>query len=196
MKVTEQFEKDAEGDIVRSIVRQWQVSVTSLGDPYYSGRCFVDPDARILAWLRVFRRSDPKADLVIDIRNLAEGMPFVWASGKPLILVVACPDGLRYAIWQPGMSDFHRYRPDPKKGQTLYDIYWDAVIPAAELKPLGRTLPEVLAESLSVRTIPVAAGAGKTPKKPSSAVPVGRARRKATQKSCRWPNIIQDRRNS
>jgi hypothetical protein len=28
-----------------------------------------------------------------------------WASGKPLAIVVAYPDGLRFVIWRPGTAD-------------------------------------------------------------------------------------------
>jgi hypothetical protein len=149
-----------------------------------------------LAWLQVFRRSDPKADLVIDIRTLTQVIPFVWASGKPLILVAAFPDGLRYVIWQAGMADFRRYRADPEKGQTLYDTYWDAVIPAAELIPLGRRLPEPLVEGLSVRKIPAPAKAGKAPKMPVSVLPGVQTQRRRKQKPPQWRNILQDTRTS
>jgi hypothetical protein len=193
MKKTERFDHSAEQTIIRRIEQQWKVRVAELGDPYDCGLCFIDSDERILAWLRVVRRKNPNADLVVDVRTLTEVIPFVWASRKPLVFVVDFPGGLRYAIWKPGMADFCRYRPDPEKGQTLYDTYWDAVIPAAELKPLGLTFPEALTESPKGRKIRVQAGTGETPMKP--AVPVVRAPRKATEKSSRWPNIIQVRRN-
>jgi hypothetical protein len=68
---------------------------------------------------------DHTADLAVDIRELKEVMPFVWASGKPLIFVAAFQYGVRYAIWKPGMADFRPYYPDPEKERTPYDVYWD-----------------------------------------------------------------------
>ena len=192
----ERFDHSAEQTIIRSIEQQWQTRIAELGDPYGCGLCFIDSDERILAWLRVVRRKNPKADLVVDVRTLTEAMPFVWASGKPLIFVASFPDGFRYVVWKPGMADFHRFRPDPEKGQTLYDTYCDAVIPAAELKSLGRRLPEALVESLGVRKTAAPAEAGKTPKTPVSVVPGVHTQRRRKQKPPQWRNILQDTRTS
>jgi hypothetical protein len=196
MKVREESEYEVEQKMIANIQRQWHVRIAHLGHPYYGGFCFVGPDKSILAWMRVFLIRDPAADLTMDIREFEESMPFVWAIGKPLIFVAAFPYGLRYAVSQPGTADFRPYYPDPEEGQTPYDIYWDAVIPAAELKPLGRTLPEALSKNLSVRKTPASAGAGLTPNKPVSAIPVVRAPRRAKQKASRWPDIIPERKNS
>lgn len=183
----EQSEYKTEEEIIRNVRKQWKVSVRELSGPYHRVLCLVDPHKQVLAWLCI-SPGDPKAEPTVDIRNLTGAMPFVWASGKPLILVASSPDGLRYAIWRPGIADFRPYEPDH---ELRYEAYWDAVIPAAELKPLGRRFPVVRGNNLGVDTIPAPTGTGETPIQPSGAVTVIRGRRRAKEKWSQWADVIR-----
>jgi hypothetical protein len=145
--------------VIRNIQKQWQVGVASSGYPYHGG-LLLDPNERILGWLRVCHRNGPKADLLMDVGDLVRAMPFVLASGRPLVLVVSSPEGLRYAVWQPGLADFRAYRSDQEEEEP-----WYAVIPASALKPLGRSCPEELGKNLGVRRIRVPAGRSEAPKR-------------------------------
>jgi hypothetical protein len=128
----------------------------------------VDSDGRILAWLRVFERKELRDGLKFDIRRLTEAEPFLSASGRPLVLVARFSEGLRYVMWKPGLADFIPYWPTHDE-QMEYDEYWDAVIPADELQPLGWILPREIARGIGVR---------------------GR-KRPAKQKGPQWRNIIE-----
>jgi hypothetical protein len=97
--------------VIQQINERWHVGVAHLGEPYYGGDCLVDPYGRILAWVRIFQRKELKDGLEFDIRWLTEAAPFLSASGRPLVLVARFSEGLRYAIWKPGLADFFPYIP-------------------------------------------------------------------------------------
>lgn len=140
----------AESYVIQQITERWHVGVAHLGEPYYGGDCLVDPHGRILAWLRIFRRKELKDGLKFDIRRLTQAAPFLSASGRPLVLVARFSEGLRYAMWKPGLADFILYRHTCDE-QTEYAEFWDAIIPADELRPLGWVLPLEIARGIGGR---------------------------------------------
>jgi hypothetical protein len=140
---------EAEFNIKRQIKECWGMGIAYLDEPYHGGDCLVDAHGRILAWLRIFQRKELKDGLKFDIRRLTEVMPFLSASGRPLVLVVRSSKGLWYVMWKPKLTDFVPHRPSCDE-QTLYDEYWDAVVPTRALKPLGQGLPAEIRANLNV----------------------------------------------
>ena len=135
---------ETEEQIISGIKHYWQVGIADVGKPYRGGYCLVDPDGRLIAWLRVFSRKHLTNGLRLDARRLIEVTPFVSASGRPLVIVVQVSGRLSYVVWKPRVADFYPYVPTPDAGQTEYDFDWDAVIPVDNLKPMSHGLPQGL----------------------------------------------------
>jgi hypothetical protein len=107
-------------------------------------RCLVDSSGLIVAWVRSYERADPEAELCIDIRHLLEVMPLMLANSRPLAIVVAYPDEVRYVVWRPGTKDFCHY-------ETPYEDGWQATFLPRELAPLEPGFPTELRTNLAVR---------------------------------------------
>ncbi len=73
------------------VKEHWGVDVAYVDEPYHAGWCLVNEVGRIVAGVRIFKQKQTGYGLTFDIRKIADVMPFVSASGKPLILVTRCP---------------------------------------------------------------------------------------------------------
>ena len=127
-------QRKTEARVMNSIRKNWNVDVSYIQDPNYGGQCLVDSSGLVVAWVRSYDRSDPEAELCIDIRHLLEVMPLMLANSKPLVIVVAYPDDVRYVLWRPGNKDFRRY-------ETPFEDGWQATFLPHELSPVGPGLP-------------------------------------------------------
>jgi hypothetical protein len=143
-KLNQLDHSETEEQIISGIKHYWEVGITDVGEPYHGGYCLVDPDGRLLAWLRIFSRKHLTNGLKFDVRRLMEVTPFVSASGRPLVIIVQVSGRLTYVVWKPGVAEFYSYVPTRDNGQIEYDVYWDAVIPGTKMKPMGHSLPREL----------------------------------------------------
>jgi len=156
--------RETEEEIISGIKLYWEVGITDVGEPYRGGYCLMDPDGRLIAWLRVFSRKHLTHGLRFDLRRLIEVTSFVSASGRPLVIVVDVSGRLTYVVWKPGVADFYSCVPNPDAGQTGRDVYWHAVILGDKLKPMRRGLPQEL---------------------------TGRKSKPRATKYSRWPNMFE-----
>jgi hypothetical protein len=101
-KANEHYERK----VMSSIKKNWQSDVSYIEGPNYGEGCLVDSSGLIVAWIHSYERADPEAELCIDIRHLLGVMPMVLATGRPLVIVVAYPDDVRYVVWRRGTKDF------------------------------------------------------------------------------------------
>lgn len=154
--------RKTEARVMSSIKKNWQSDVSYIEGPNYGGRCLVDSSGLIVAWVQSYERADPEEELCIDIRHLLGVMPLVLATGRPLVIVVAYPDEVRYVVWRPGTRDFGRY-------ETPYEEGWQAIFLPRELSPVGPGLPREITTN-----------------------PVVRPRTRKSTPTVRWRGVLED----